>query len=206
MSMLARYKKGGGIIELVKMIEESPDAKRAQLLAMIRNEDADFAAKVESRLFSFDQLKALGEDLIAEIVGATPVKFMAIILANETDPNFVTLAERCLGKNFAEYKGERELVASAPVAPAQVDAARKKMIAEARKLEAEGKIKLPFTDAVEGSGSGAKLNTGAAPTGPVGTATEELAPPIESFGIEAPPPGLAGERLEVYFKSQLEKA
>src|SRR5688572_13450065 len=102
MSMLARYKKGGGIIELVKMIEESPEPKRSQLLAMIKNEDAEFAARVEARLFSYEMFKTLDENLIAEIVSATAPKFVALATFGEPDPAFVVMIEKCLGKNFGE--------------------------------------------------------------------------------------------------------
>lgn len=207
MSMLARFKKGGGILELVKLVEESPEPKRTQLLTMIRNEDPEFAAQVESRLFSYDMLKTLPENLIAEIIAATPAKILALALYGE-DAEFTALAEKCLGKNFSEYKGEKELVAGAPPQPPQVDAARKKIIAETRKLEAEGKIRLPFSGndaAGGGTGGGAKLNVGGVEnTLPTGTASEDDGVPgVETFGIEAPPPGLSGERLETFLKTQL---
>lgn len=206
MSMLARYKKGGGILELVKMIEDSVEPKRSQLMNMIRAEDPEFAARVEGRLFSYDMFKTLPENLIAEIVSSTPAKIIALSLITEADPAFVALCERCLGKSFAEYKSEKETVASQPPTPAQVDAARKKMISEARKLEAEGKIKLPFTEAAENAAAANAPKLGSPVSGSgAGTATEDSGcPPLASFGIEPPPPGMTGERLEQYLKSQLE--
>lgn len=206
MSMLARYKKGGGIIELVKMIEESPEPKRTQLMNMIKNEDPEFAARVEARLFSYEMFKTLEENLIAEIVSACPAKIIAMALVGEADANFITLIERCMAKSFAEYKGEKDLFVEQPPTAAQIDTARKKIIAEARKLEAEGKIKLPFTEAAEGAGGGSKLAGSQGSHQPSGTATEDAGcPALESFGLEPPPPGLSGERLEQYFKSQLER-
>lgn len=205
MSMLARYKKGGGIIELVKMIEDSPESKRAALLNMIRTEDAEFAAKVEARLFSYDMIKTLSESIVAEIFASSPVKFVALALTGETDTKFLALVEKCLAANFSEFKSEKELIAAQPPTPAQVDAARKKIVSETRKLEAEGKIKLPFSEGEGAAGGGAKLAAPApAAAGGGGNATEDNCPPVETFGIEAPPPGLTGERLEQFLKSQLE--
>lgn len=209
MSMLARYKKGGGIIELVKLVEDSPEPKRTQLLDMIRREDPDFAVRVEARLFGYENLKTLEENLLAEIISSSAAKFVAMAMVNEPDANFIKLVEKCIGKNFQEYKAEKELFVSTPPSPGQIDAARKKLVAEARKLESDGKIKLPFTEppeAPQGTGAnaahGGALGEGA--TGPVGTASGDAAcPAIETFGVEAPPPGLTGERLEQFFKNQL---
>ena len=121
MSMLARYKKGGGIIELVKLIEDSGEPKRSQLIAMIRQEDPEFAARVESRIFSYEMLRTLPENLLAEIVASSSPKVLAISLATETDEAFIKLCERCLGQNFSEYKSEKEVAQSSALTPSQVD-------------------------------------------------------------------------------------
>jgi hypothetical protein len=213
MSMLARYKKGGGILELVKLVEDSPEPKRSQLLAMVRNEDAEFAARVEARIFNWDKIKELPENVIAEIIAVSPPKFLAISLVGE-DPKFVTLAERCLGKNFAEYKGERDTIAAAAPQPQAIESARRKIIAEARKLEANGQIKLISGDAdaalnmaaggAPAQGAQAGAATSAASAGSTGSASGDAGvPPITSFGLEPPPPGLSGERFQTFVKSLL---
>lgn len=210
MSMLARYKKGGGIIELVKLIEDSAEPKRSQLLNMVRTEDATFAAQVEARIFNYEKLRSLPENILAEIVANTPPKFVALSIFGE-DPAFVTLVERCLGKNFSEYKAEKDIIISAPPTPQQAEAARRKMIAEARKLEAAGAIKLvsPEVEAslAAAAGAGPKTLAAGGPTGAAtagGTATAEGGcPSIESFALDPPPPGLSGERFEQYLKQTL---
>ncbi len=212
--MLARYKKGGGILELVKLVEDSPEPKRSQLLAMVRNEDPEFAARVEARIFNWDKIKELPENVIAEIIAVSPPKFLAISLVGE-DPKFVTLAERCLGKNFAEYKSERDNLAAAAPPPQAIESARRKVIAEARKLEANGQIKLISGDA-DAALSAAGTAPAGASTGQAGAAASAAGagssgnasgdagvPPITSFGIEPPPPGLSGERFQTYVKSLL---
>src|SRR5947207_2498115 len=103
MSMLARYKKSGGLIELVKLIEESPEPKRSQLLKMVADEDVNFAAQVSAKLFTYERIKTLPEGVLAEIILATPPKFIAIALTGETD-DFIMIVEKCLGKGFGDYK------------------------------------------------------------------------------------------------------
>jgi hypothetical protein len=217
MSMLARYKKGTGIVELVKLIEDSAEPKRSQLLQMVRSEDPEFAAKVEARLFSFEKIKSLSESVLAEIVAATPPKFVALAIWGEP-ADFISLCEKCLGKNYNEYKQEKEALGANPPGVGQIEAARRKLIGEARKLEASGQIKLPFSE----PDGGAKAPQAAAPDtnpaatsspqtptttsylqGGTGATAEAGCPPIASFGLEAPPPGLSGERLEQFFKNNL---
>lgn len=210
MSMLARYKKGGGILELVKLVEDSPEPKRSQLLAMVRSEDPEFAARVEAKIFNWEKLKTLPENLIAETIAVSPPKFLVLALTGE-DAKFITLCERCLGKNFAEYKAEKDTLAANQPGPPQVEAARRKIIAEVRKLEANGQIKLSSGEteaAMPAGGAGAApaaaAAAAAAGTVPSGSASGESGcPPIESFGLEPPPPGLTGERLQTFLKSQL---
>jgi flagellar motor switch protein FliG len=210
MSMLARYKKGGGILELVKLVEDSPEPKRSQLMAMVRNEDPEFAARIEARIFNWDKIKTLQENVIAEIIGAAPAKFLAVALVGE-DAEFVKLAERCVGKNFADYKAEKDTLSGLPPALIAIESARRKVIAEARKLEAAGQIKLTSgdTDAAMAAGGGASnANSGAATNaaspGSAGSASADSGvPPIASFGLELPPPGLSGERFQTYIKSLL---
>ena len=46
MSLLQRYRKPGGLKELVKLIETSSDKARANILQAVENEDPDFAEQV----------------------------------------------------------------------------------------------------------------------------------------------------------------
>lgn len=212
MSMLARYKKSPGqILELVKLIEESAEPKRSQLLQMIRSEDSDFAARVEARVLSIGDLRVLSPDVLAEIISATPAKHVALALHGDPNPEFVKIVERCLGNKFSEYKEEITNFETDPPGEAKVEAGQRKMISEARKLEKAGAIKLPVRDGGEGSspstGSEASSSSAAAPDAASGGSPSTVAavingsmPTVESFGFEAPPPGLSGERFETFIK------
>ena len=204
MSMLARYKKAGGILELVKLIEDSGEPKRSQLLNMIRSEDPQFASMVEGKLFAYDQLRVLPENTLAEVIAATPAKFVALAVFGEA-PEFITLVEKCLGKAFNEYKAEKESLAGSAPNAGQIETARRKLVATARKLEGEGRIKLPGSEGNTNSGaastSGIKLPSEG---GVIGDASLEAGcPATDTFGIEAPPPGLVGERFEQFLKTTL---
>lgn len=214
MSMLARYKKNSAsMMELVKLIEESADPKRTNLLNMVLKEDPEFGAKIEARLFDYIKLKALDESLIAEIVSAGTPKILALSLHAETDENFVKLVEKCLGSSFSAYREEKESLSEAPPNEGQIQSAQRKLVSEARKLEADGAIKLMDYDKIDagissgggssGGGLGQQMGDGQ-DAAPVGGATEASGvPSVETFGMEVPPAGLHGERLESYVKKTL---
>ncbi|NCN40286.1 hypothetical protein GW916_03460 [bacterium] len=212
MSMLARYKKNSAsMMELVKLIEESAEPKRSNLLNMVLKEDPEFGAKIQARLFDYTKLKALDESLIAEIVSAGTPKILALSLHSETDENFKKLVEKCLGGRFSSYREEKEALADAPPNEGQIQSAQRKLVSEARKLESEGAIKLMDYDKIDaeaaggagGSGLGQQMGDGNDSTS-AGAATEASgAPSIETFGMEVPPAGLLGERLEAYVKKTL---
>jgi len=168
-------------------------------------------------LFSFEKIKTLSESVLAEIIAATPPKFVALAIWGEPT-EFISLCEKCLGKNYNDYKLEKEALTAAPPGVGQIEAARRKVIGEARKLEASGQIKLPFSEpegaskpaATTTASSAASVpNTTSSSTtvnylqGGTGASADAGCPPIPSFGLEAPPPGLSGERLEQFFKNNL---
>ena len=208
MSMLARYKKNSqAMMELVKLIEESVEPKRSNLMNMIMQEDAEFGAKIQRRLFDWDKLKALDEGIVAEVISACPAKILSLALWGEEE-NFLKMAERCLGSKFSEYKSEKEAFVEKPPSEAQVESGRRKVVSEARKLEAEGALKLLDYEKLDAAGGGASsgggLGSSGAGGGPVGNALADAgAPSVDTFQMELPPLGLIGERFEEHIKKEL---
>jgi len=215
MSMLERYKKGNNILELVKLVEDSTPAKKEQLLNMIQKEDPEFCARVESRIFTYEKFKELPEGVQAEVIARTPAKYMAYILSAEKE-DYVKFAERCLGNGYNAYKEERDALKEKGPQGARVEAAQRKLISEARKLEASGAIKLPkpatettnVTVAIEDLSPSEALLAQAETEEKNGTAKAEMpCPPLSTFGLsEAPPPGMIGERFETYIRNTLKAA
>jgi flagellar motor switch protein FliG len=208
MSMLARYKKNSQtMMELVKLIEESSEPKRSNLFNMVTQEDPEFGAKIQRRLFDWEKFKALDESMVAEVISTCPSKIMALALFGEAD-DFVRLGERCLGNKFSEYKSEREVFLERPPSESQVESARRKIVSEARKLESEGAFKLMDYEKIDSmSAGGAGVNSASLAGGgggPVGSALADAgAPSLDSFQMELPPTGLIGERFEEHIKKEL---
>lgn len=208
MSMLARYKRNSqAMMELVKLIEESPEPKRTTLMNMVMQEDSEFGAKIQRRLFNFDKFKTLDESIVAEVISSCPAKIIALSLYGENE-TFLKLAERCLGNKFSEYKSEKEIFTERPPSEAQIESGRRKLVSEARKLETEGAFKLMDYEKIDlgaGSGSaGISNSTLGAGGGQLGNALADAgAPSVDSFQMEMPPAGLIGERFEAHVKKEL---
>ena len=216
MGMLDRFKKGNAIVDLIKLIEDSGEPKKTQLMTMVRAEDPAFAAAVEARVLTWEKIRGLPEGIFAEIVSATPPKFIAMAIGSE-DPAFVVMIEKCLGKAYNDYKQEKDAFKTSPPTPAQVEVARRKMVSEARKLDTEGRIKIApeaVGEVTRGVTSAVSPSTGTSPQtqapvsqviyeNPGNAKADEPCPPFATFNAELPPPGLSGERLETYLKSML---
>jgi len=207
MSMLARYKKSSqSTMELVKLIEESSEPKRSTLMNMVMQEDPEFGSKIKNRLFDYEKFRALDESIVAEVISACPAKIMALALQGESE-TFLKLAERCLGNKFSDYKAERDVFTDRPPAEAQIESARRKIVSEARKLEAEGAFKLMDYEKIDSMPAGASASGAAlsgASSGPTGSALADAgAPDVESFKMEPPPVGLIGERFDAHVKKEL---
>jgi flagellar motor switch protein FliG len=207
MSMLARYKKNSqSMMELVKLIEESSEPKKSNLMNMVLQEDPEFGSKIQRRLFDWEKFKALDESIVAEVISVAPAKIMALALFSEKE-EFVKLGERCLGNKFSEYKSEKEVLVDRPPNEAQLDSARRKLVSEARKLEADGAFKLmdyEKLDSMPAGASGSVLGNASAGGASVGSALADAgAPSVESFQMEVPPTGLIGERFEEHIKKEL---
>ena len=217
MSMLARYKKSdSSFLELVKLIESSTDEKRANLMKMVREEDPAFAAKVEARVLVFDDVKKMDEGIIAEVVSRNSPKVLAFLLLSEKDDeNFIKVVEKSLGKLFSEVKAEKEALEGLENLAAKRGGMQRKFVAEARKAAEEGVIRLPVKEgALPPAGMSVEPTSGSAPmaqgaAAPANSGLEASAvlsnscPPIASFGLEVPPPGMRGERFDEYIKKKL---
>lgn len=209
--MLERYKRAGGMKELVKLLESSPDSKKQKLMELIRAEDANFSLQVEARLLTWDHLKNAKPEILAEIIGLGPIPIVARAIVGEPE-ELLKFCDRCV-KSFSEFKEAKEANQNTPPTAEQKAAAQRKLLEIAREVEIKNNVQI-IPDSViqqyitQAGGSVEiskldKLSQGASTNS--GSAGEDGTPTIDSFQMTEPPPGLSGERLTQYFKNILEK-
>src|SRR4051812_48060394 len=78
--MLDRYKKPGGFVQLLTLLETTPEPKREKFLALIKEEDAYWAEAVKKRLLNLRRILSWNPETLAEIVGNLQDLTLAIAL------------------------------------------------------------------------------------------------------------------------------
>lgn len=118
--MITRYKKAGGFIQLLCLIETFGKQKQEKFLNMIREESPVWAEALEQRLITIDRIFTWPPSTLAEIMNRVPIKNLAVALhglSNERREQFFSLIShaerRKLESQMEEEKpSEGEVTAS----------------------------------------------------------------------------------------------
>jgi len=70
MGMLDRYKKSGGFVQLLTLLETSGKQKQQKFLEIIRLEDPRWADALTAKMIDIDRVMSWNESVLAEITGA----------------------------------------------------------------------------------------------------------------------------------------
>ena len=138
-SMLGRYKKPGGFLQLLSLLESFGPQKREKFMNLIEDEDISWARALKSKMLTIERLFTWPEDVISEVFRRLPIKNLACVLKNgkaadvEKIVKFMTHAER--------RKLDDEMAAMSPK-PEEVFATYVKVIELTRKMIKEGEIRI----------------------------------------------------------------
>ena len=69
MGMIDRYRKTGGFVQLVALVETCPPAKQEKFLEIIKGEDARWSEAVRTKLLSMEKIYSWSNEVLAEIFG-----------------------------------------------------------------------------------------------------------------------------------------
>ncbi len=84
MSSLQRYKKSGGFIQLLSLIETFGPAKKEKFLEMIEGESAPWAAALRDKMITLDRVFSWPDQVVVEIFKALPIKSQSYALEGLT--------------------------------------------------------------------------------------------------------------------------
>ena len=143
MSMIDRYRKKGGFVQLLNLIETSPKDKQEKFLTLIGQESPAWEQEVRKKILSIDKFLSWNPSYIAEILPRIPVMQLAMFaggLPAEKKPNFI----QSLG--FKERKQVDDFLNEKTPSPAEFSAAVMKVFAEVRKMVQEGSLKFEKFD------------------------------------------------------------
>ena len=183
MSMLNRYKKTGGFVQLVSLIETLGPAKQEKFLSMIQSEDANWMDAVKQKMLTVEKIFSWSDDVVSEIVRRLPTKSLASALkALKEDQVKKAYA---LMSNSEKRKIEDEM-SSLSDKPEEAQANVFKLIETTRKMIIETDLRVDnfAPDMVIEEGIEAKLAAAPAKGGAKPTPVKEVTPPITTSVVQ----------------------
>ena len=150
MSMLSRFRKPGGFLQLLSLMESCDQQKKQNLLQLVGAEDPGWAHLVKSKSLSFERILSWPVDVLMEITPYLPDRILvtAYQMADAlSKKNFSDCHQRWL-KSLPNIKAKEiyNLSQSAPINPIEHHAAAVKIIQTVRELEAKGQIRFSHFD------------------------------------------------------------
>ena len=143
MGMLDRYRRRGGFIQLLNLIESSPPQKRENFLGLISQESKVWESEIRKRILSFDRLITWNPQYLSEIF--TRIQPMNLAVAfNGINPEKSKTALSGLSPSVIK-KIELENSERKP-SPPEIFTCQIKVLEEARQLIKKGILKLDKVD------------------------------------------------------------
>lgn len=145
MSTLARFRKSGGILQLIQLIECSEPEKQKHLLDLVGKEDPGWAYLIQLKKLSLERIFTWPDEVLTRILCSYPPAF-AVNLHYVLPGENAEKLRRCLPsdqrKEFESLRGEAR--------PGSQEAwvAQVKFIQLTRELCNSGEIRLSFFDPV----------------------------------------------------------
>jgi flagellar motor switch protein FliG len=148
MSLTARHKKPGAFQKLVNSLEMTSPERRDKIMGPMAAEDPVFMERVKKSMLTFDELTALSDAVLMEVVHKLGnMQYLALALYKLERQDVVDKFLRCVpAKLMAEYKNYSEELAQ--VTKGQREGAQFKLVEAARAVEASMGIKIkPYIEA-----------------------------------------------------------
>ncbi|MCC6277334.1 MAG: hypothetical protein IT289_05410 [Oligoflexia bacterium] len=143
MSMLARYRKPGGIQQLVTLLESSLSKKRETLLNHIMAEDKEFGALVKAKILTVEKVFKWDPLVVSEVTTRMTERALAIALKGLPPEAFAIATHTMRDLKKRDLQNFLETLKPSAV---EVETAHIKLIETVRLLEKEGSLKLDEND------------------------------------------------------------
>ena len=143
MGMIDRYRKTGGFVQLVALVETCPTSKQEKFLDIIRGEDPRWAKAVRSKLLSMERIYSWSDDTLAEIFGTLQDLTVAVALHAAEEP----MRQR-ITSYFTHGRKRKidDLFGTQMPSQQEIAATHMKIIESVRKMEQDGSIRFENFD------------------------------------------------------------
>lgn len=140
MGVYTRFKRNpDGLRQLVELLEVTPPARRQKMIDVGMAEDPDYTQKAMQYCIVFEDILALNDMELAEIISETPAKMVAYAVYAQEQPVKDKFLQKANPRAAAEIKETFDIP---NITPAQQAGAQLKMIDVCRKCEKKGAVKL----------------------------------------------------------------
>jgi hypothetical protein len=144
MSMVDRYKKSGGFLQLVQVIETCNQKKREQFMSIISEENPEWADALNQKCITFEKIISWKAEILLDIIASVNLlSFSAAI--KSLSPEQIDLFLQKLSHQDKK-KFEISLQETSP-SPNEISASVMKVISETRTLLIQGSLKADKIDA-----------------------------------------------------------
>jgi len=143
MAMVDRYKKAGGFIQLLQVIETCGPKKREQLMKIIQQETPKWADAINLKMLSFDKILSWKAEAIMEITASMNILAFSTALKSLNEQDLNTFLDK-LGPQ-EKRKIEQQCKEINPT-PNEISACLMKVINETRLLIVSGALKMDKVD------------------------------------------------------------
>jgi len=143
MSMLARFKKPGGFIQLINLIETCVEPKKTQLLKAVESENPGWAKLLNEKMLTIDKVFSWPPEAVAEITTRLPERIVAIAMQGLKED---LRPKATFSMSHMKLRAIEEVMNGYKANAGEISAAFLKIIMKARELEKGGELKLDNID------------------------------------------------------------
>ncbi len=143
MAMLDRYKKKGGFIQLLLLIETSTKQKQEQFLNLIAQENRAWEESIKKKTLSIEKILLWDPIYLAEIFSRMQPLTIAVALRSFSEPHSAKVLN-CFTPS--EQRKIQNIITETNPSPSEILTCNMKIIAEVRELMRKGVLKLEKID------------------------------------------------------------
>jgi hypothetical protein len=143
MSALDRYKKSGGFIQLLALLETSAPAKREKFFELIRADDPRWADALRDKMLDMPRIYSWTDDTLVEVVGTLQDLTLAIAANAAAEPTRNRLLSLL---SQARRRKLEDLMQTQRASPAEIATMHAKIIETVRKMSVDGILRFEKFD------------------------------------------------------------
>lgn len=138
MGMLERYKKPGGFVQLLSLIETTQQSKREKFLSMIKDESPIWEENIKQRVLSIDKILTWPDEVLREIFGHYQLITVAGVISSLVEDQrqiIFKLIGSIETRKITNFLEEKQFTAN------EIQTSIEKFVTEVRNLISMGHIK-----------------------------------------------------------------